>query len=102
MKRISGETVFQIISHIVLILVAFLVIMPFILLLMSSLTAENELVAHGYAFWPKVFSLEAYEYLVQGGTKEAKLPFNGDHKAFFDQITESVNLHVRNTRPFCR
>lgn len=67
MKRISGETVFQIISHIVLILVAFLIIMPFILLLMSSLTAENELVAHGYAFWPKVFSLEAYEYLVQRG-----------------------------------
>ena len=35
---------------------------------MSSITDENELVAHGYSFWPSKFSLEAYRYLIRKGS----------------------------------
>ncbi len=68
MIRTKGEKAFLAASHAVLLLITACVVIPFLLLFMSSITDENELVAHGYSFWPSKFSLEAYRYLIRKGS----------------------------------
>ncbi|MDO5424246.1 MAG: carbohydrate ABC transporter permease [Eubacteriales bacterium] len=63
---------FQILANVVMILWTILIILPFILLFMSSITDENTLVANGYSFLPKKFSLAAYSYLIKSGAKIVK------------------------------
>ncbi|MBD2869095.1 carbohydrate ABC transporter permease [Paenibacillus arenilitoris] len=38
-------------------------IIPFVLLIMSSISSEESIIQFGYSFWPEQFSLMAYEYL---------------------------------------
>jgi putative aldouronate transport system permease protein len=40
-------------------------VIPFLLLIMSSLTAEKELLTHGYSLFPRQFGLDAYAYIVK-------------------------------------
>ena len=40
-------------------LISLIMIIPLVLLVMASLTSNNEIIMHGYSFWPKQFSLEA-------------------------------------------
>lgn len=54
---------FQIFANSVLFLVTAGVILPFLLLFMSSITEENTLIRNGYAFLPEKFSLSAYGYI---------------------------------------
>lgn len=63
MVRSKKDKIFQIFAHVVLILMVFIVAVPFLLLFMSSITEENTLVRNGYSFWPENFSLAAYEYI---------------------------------------
>ena len=63
MVRSKNDKIFQIFAHVVLILMVFIVAVPFLLLFMSSITEENTLVRNGYSFWPENFSLAAYEYI---------------------------------------
>ena len=58
---------YQIMITVVLVLLLGVVIAPFLLLFMSSITAETVLVSSGYSFWPKQFSLESYAYIVRSG-----------------------------------
>ena len=58
---------FQIFSHVVLIIFALLALLPMILILTSSLTDNNEIIAHGYTYFPKKWSLYAYEYIFKTG-----------------------------------
>lgn len=51
------------IAHVVLILLSLACILPFILMIMSSFTAENDIVRYGYTFLPRHYSLGAYQYL---------------------------------------
>ena len=44
-------------------LISLIMIIPLVLLVMASLTSNNEIIMHGYSFWPKQFSLEAYHYI---------------------------------------
>ena len=60
---------FQILANVVMIIWTLLIILPFILLFMSSITDENILVANGYSFFPQKFSGAAYGYLMQSGQK---------------------------------
>jgi len=60
---------FQILANGVMLLVTLVVILPFLLLLMSSITDENVLVANGYSFFPAKFSLDSYRYIIQSGAK---------------------------------
>lgn len=53
----------EIISHIFLILISIASIVPFIILISSSFTAEEVILREGYNFWPAEFSFAAYEYL---------------------------------------
>lgn len=60
MKKYKG---FRTVSHIVLIIVSILAVIPFWLLIMASFTSESSAVNDGYRLIPKEFSLAAYEYL---------------------------------------
>ena len=57
------DTVFQAIANIVLLLAVILILVPFVILFMSSVASESSLVLNGYKFIPKEFSLGAYAYI---------------------------------------
>ncbi len=55
---------FQVFAHALLIFLTVCAVVPFILLFMSSVTDEQALITYGYSFFPKKFSLYAYQYLL--------------------------------------
>lgn len=63
------NTAFQIFAHLILILMTLMVVLPFLLVFLSSVTDENVLIANGYSFFPEKFSLYAYQYILQQGGK---------------------------------
>lgn len=65
---VDNKKGFQIFAHFVLIVITVCCILPFILLLMASITGEKSLAAYGYSFFPKEFSLDAYQYLLSSST----------------------------------
>lgn len=65
-KKYSG---YQILANSVMLVVTFIVIVPFLLLFMSSITDESALLANGYSLFPETFSLEAYRYILRSGDK---------------------------------
>ena len=58
---------YQILANAVMIIWTLAIILPFILLFMYSITDENTLVANGYSFFPKKFSLASYSYIIKSG-----------------------------------
>lgn len=64
MRKLKSETTFQIVINIILIFLTLCSLLPFVLLIMSSVTQESALIADGYQFWPRVFSLAAYRYII--------------------------------------
>ncbi len=68
-----NERIFQFIIMIFLGILSLLAIMPFVLLLSSSLTDEKYLLSQGYNFFTDHFSTYAYQYLfISNGTKILK------------------------------
>ena len=64
MKMKKGEdVVFQSIVNIVPLFVVILILIPFVILFMSSIASEKSLVLNGYKFIPLEFSLDAYSYI---------------------------------------
>lgn len=59
-KKIHPITV---IAYVILAVAAFLAVMPFVLMIISSVSSENSITKNGYSFFPSEFSLEAYKYL---------------------------------------
>ena len=57
----------EFVGYIVIGLFALAIIIPFVLLLVSSLTDETTISRNGYDFWPETWSVDAYKYLVQHG-----------------------------------
>lgn len=55
--------------HLFLIILTIVMILPFVLLVISSITDETTLIANGYSFFPKKMSLAAYKYLINSSTK---------------------------------
>lgn len=55
---------FQIAAHIVLFFLSICVLVPFVLLISSSITEEDTLIRYGYSLLPKKFDLSAYNYLL--------------------------------------
>lgn len=49
--------------HLILILVTLSVVLPFVLLFISSISSERTLLNDGYSYFPKEFSLDAYRYI---------------------------------------
>lgn len=60
----KGRKAYQIVINFLLILVAIIMVLPLILLFMSSITDENTLIANGYSFFPAKFSGYAYQYIL--------------------------------------
>lgn len=67
MVRSRNNRIFQVVSNIILILVTLAVVLPFLLVFLSSITDEATLISNGYSFFPKKFSLYAYRYILQQG-----------------------------------
>ena len=65
-----GEKIFQVIAHIVLIIVSLCAILPFILLVVASFTDEQTLLQNGYSFFPKQWSVYAYTYLFKSNLSQ--------------------------------
>lgn len=59
-KKIHPITV---IAYVILAVAAFLAVMPFVLMIISSVSSENSITKNGYSFFPSELSLEAYKYL---------------------------------------
>jgi putative aldouronate transport system permease protein len=51
------------IPHIVLMIFSLACIVPFALLIISSVSSEESIIRNGYSFFPEQFSMKAYEYL---------------------------------------
>ncbi len=65
----SEEKRWQFYGHSIMIFLSIMAIVPLVLLIISSLTAESTIIEEGYSFFPSALSLEAYQYL--WNTKEA-------------------------------
>jgi len=60
---------FQIGINAVLILITLMVVLPFLLVFISSITDENVLIRNGYSFFPEKISFYAYQYIIRQGDK---------------------------------
>ncbi|SFS57105.1 carbohydrate ABC transporter membrane protein 2, CUT1 family [Paenibacillus sp. BC26] len=56
---------FQLFAHLMMILLALFCLLPFVLLLVSSITDEKMLIQNGYSFIPSAFNFSAYKFLLQ-------------------------------------
>ena len=59
----KGERRYQRMLTVIMCLISLIMVIPLVLLVMASITSNNEIVMHGYSFWPKEFSLDAYKYI---------------------------------------
>src|SRR5690554_3112007 len=67
----TSEKIYQAILIVILSLFALCALLPFVILVASSITEESTLLREGYFIWPRKFSLYAYEYLFK--TNAAKV-----------------------------
>lgn len=62
--RLTGDRkAWNIGANIVMCVLCFLAIMPFILLIIASFTDEQTAIMDGYSYFPKAWSLDAYRYI---------------------------------------
>ena len=61
MKKSKDIKVFNILSYTLIALVAIICLIPFLMVIIGSFTAESEIVANGFSFFPKELSIEAYK-----------------------------------------
>ena len=54
---------FQIFSVALMLITCIIIVVPFLLMIISSLTDEKTLILNGYSFFPDKWSLEAYRYI---------------------------------------
>ena len=60
---------FQVGANIVMVILSLCCIFPFVLLIISSLTDETELIRNGYSLFPRKFSLDSYLYMFKSSNK---------------------------------
>lgn len=56
---------YQIAVNLILAIVTIIIVVPLILLFVSSISSEASLIVNGYSFFPSEFSLEGYRYIWQ-------------------------------------
>lgn len=61
----SSNKKYQILINILLVILTLFMVLPILLLFMSSITEESTLIARGYSFFPKKFSVEGYAYILK-------------------------------------
>lgn len=62
---VQHDKIQQVLMHIFMILLVLSCVLPFLLMVMASLTEEMTLTRNGYSFFPEVFSLETYRYIIR-------------------------------------
>lgn len=60
---VKKDRIFQTAANVFMILLCACCVLPFLLLIVSSLTDENTLIRNGYSFFPEKWSLYAYKYM---------------------------------------
>lgn len=65
---VDNKTGYTVFLHTFMTILSILCLLPFILLLIVSLSSESSLLTEGYSFFPKEFSLAAYQYLFRSST----------------------------------
>lgn len=68
MLKTQGNQRYQLLINILLIIVTLIMILPILLLFMASITDENTLIRNGYSFFPAVFGLEGYRYILSNAS----------------------------------
>ena len=63
MIKTKQEKAFEVFASVVMICVMVIVIFPFILLFISSITDEDTLLINGYSIFPEKLSFGAYKYI---------------------------------------
>lgn len=63
MIKSKQEKVLGVIGIVIMTIIIVLIIFPFILLFMSSITDENTLLINGYSIFPKKINFQAYKYI---------------------------------------
>ena len=61
---VSKDRGFQIFANVLMCFLVVCVLAPFFLLIISSFTDEQALIANGYSFFPEKMSLAAYDYIL--------------------------------------
>lgn len=59
----KGDKTFKIIANIIMITFVLIILLPFCLLVIASLTRSTDITLNGYSFFPEHWSLEAYSYI---------------------------------------
>lgn len=60
----KSEKRMKLIAHIVMCVLSLCALLPFILMISASFTEENTAVSYGFEFFPRAFSLAAYQYIL--------------------------------------
>jgi putative aldouronate transport system permease protein len=92
MKNTGKIKLGQVFLNIILSYFALAAILPFVLLIVASFTAEESLVAHGYKYIPSMLSLESYTYLFN--TNGAAVARGYGITIFVTVIGTTINLII--------
>ncbi|SEP85615.1 carbohydrate ABC transporter permease [Butyrivibrio sp. TB] len=65
---VKKDTSFQVIDNIIMIIMCLLVLFPIGLLIMSSMSAESDVIKYGYSLMPRQFDFTAYKYIFGEGS----------------------------------
>lgn len=69
MKNSRSDKIFRLIAYSVLVFLCLSTIIPFMILISSSFSNENDVVANGYPILPRIFDLAAYRYVFSTSTQ---------------------------------
>ena len=76
MKLSKKLTVGKTLIYLIVTLVALICLLPLVLVVIVSFTAEAEILRNGYSFFPHELSLEAYKTLLKNGGEVARCYVN--------------------------
>jgi multiple sugar transport system permease protein/putative aldouronate transport system permease protein len=65
-NRSFSDRIFSVVTYTVATLFALICFIPFYTMVIASLTEKKALIRFGYQFWPREFSLEAYQWVLRG------------------------------------
>lgn len=63
MRKLTEKQVYSMIANVALILCGLIVVIPILIVFMSSFSEESAAIKYGYTIWPRQFSLDAYRYV---------------------------------------
>ncbi|SDA38835.1 putative aldouronate transport system permease protein [Butyrivibrio sp. INlla18] len=65
---VKNDRGFQILAHVLLILMGVLVVFPILLLVMASISAESDIIKYGYSLFPKHIDFTSYNFIFSEGS----------------------------------